>query len=273
MIGIVSKMKVEHISGDPAHYTFVSDKFEKKLNSFIGKQISLKFTGHRECTHCHRSIKKTYSQGYCYPCSQKLACCDLCIMKPETCHYHLGTCREPQWGETHCMIPHIVYLSVTSDLKIGITRKSQMPTRWFDQGATQAKPLFEVMTRRQSGYLEAVFKDLISDKTNWRTLLRQDNPVIDITAKSKELMEKAKSGIESVKMTFGDDAIQILEDSQIFECHYPVMQYPEKIKSLSFDKLPIIEGKLLGIKGQYLILDCGVLNIRKHTGYEVELVT
>lgn len=267
-VGIVSKMKAK--ADEPVTYILPLGEFEKELNPHIGKTFGLKHTGHIQCIYCERKIKKTYSQGYCYPCSQKLARCDYCILKPERCHYHLGTCREPEWGEANCMIPHYVYLSVTSDIKIGITRHTQIPTRWIDQGATQAMPLFKVMTRQQSGYLEEVFKELLNDKTNWRTLLKQDNPVMDLDKLSAEFIKKAKKGIDSVKMTFGEDAIKVIEDRETYTFTYPVNEYPEKIKSISFDKMPDVEGTLLGIKGQYLIFDIGVLNIRKHTGYELE---
>lgn len=266
--GFVEKMRIEH-GEQTAQYSLILGENQEPLNQYLNHPIQLQFSGLIECIYCHRPIKKSYSQGYCFPCSQKLARCDYCILHPVRCHYHKGTCREPQWGETHCMIPHIVYLSVTSDIKIGITRKTQIPTRWFDQGATQAIPVFEVQTRRQSGYLEEVFKELLSDKTNWRTLLKQDNPVIDLPAKVSSLLPKAKKGIESVKMTFGEDAIAVLDSPEQFSCQYPVNQYPEKIKSHSFDKQPVIEGTLVGLKGQYLMLDTGVINMRKFTGYHV----
>ena len=110
------------------------------LNPLIGKKLTLNFHDKIACKHCGNKTKKSYSQGFCYPCMAKLAQCDMCIMKPETCHHHLGTCREPEWGEKHCMVDHYVYLSNTSALKVGITRHTQIPTRWIDQGATQAFP-------------------------------------------------------------------------------------------------------------------------------------
>ncbi len=98
------------------------------LNEVIGKQLTLSFNGHIACRHCGKKTKKSYSQGFCFPCMQKLAQCDLCILKPETCHFSAGTCREPEWGEQHCMIEHVVYLANTSGLKVGITRHSQVPS-------------------------------------------------------------------------------------------------------------------------------------------------
>jgi len=68
------------------------------------------------------------------------------------------------------------------------------------------------------------------------------------------------------------DIIELFsENDEIIELNYPVVEYPEKVKSLSFDKTNIIEGKLMGIKGQYLLFENGeVLNIRKHTSYHVK---
>ena len=124
------------------------------LNALIGKELTLTFSGTILCSNCGKKTKKSYSQGHCFVCMRKLASCDMCIMKPETCHYDKGTCREPQWGEENCMIPHYVYLANTSGLKVGITRHTQIPTRWVDQGATQALPIFKVQTRLQSGLVE-----------------------------------------------------------------------------------------------------------------------
>jgi hypothetical protein len=124
------------------------------LNPLLGKVIKLTFTGNIRCVHCNRTIKKSFNQGYCYPCFISLAQCDMCIMKPETCHYEAGTCREPSWGEEFCFKPHIVYLANSSGIKVGITRQTQIPTRWIDQGAVQALPIFKVQSRYMAGLIE-----------------------------------------------------------------------------------------------------------------------
>ena len=113
------------------------------LNNLIGQKISLEHLGIIHCVACHRLINKSFQQGYCFPCTQKLAQCDLCIVKPERCHFHLGTCREPEWGETHCLQDHVIYLANSSGLKVGITRQKNIlnKSRWIDQGATQALPI------------------------------------------------------------------------------------------------------------------------------------
>ena len=241
------------------------------LNPLIGKIITLEYQGAIHCCHCGRKTKKSYSQGYCYPCFKKLPQCDTCIMSPEKCHYHEGTCRDSAWGERFCMTDHIVYLANSSGLKVGITRASQMPTRWIDQGATQAMPFVRVSTRQQSGLLETLFKSFVSDRTNWRAMLKGTAEPIDLKATAQELLEMNRSRITALQEQFGLQAIQPLESPDVHEFNYPVEQYPTRVTSLSFDKSPRIEGILQGIKGQYLILDSGVINIRKHTSYQVSV--
>lgn len=160
--------KMRATLGDTMEYSLPIGEERLALNPLIGKSLQITAEGTINCIACGRKTKKSYSQGHCYPCSQRLASCDLCIMKPETCHYDKGTCREPQWGEAHCMQPHFVYLSNTSGVKVGITRQTQIPTRWIDQGATQALPIFKVQTRLQSGLVEVMCKTHVADRTDHR---------------------------------------------------------------------------------------------------------
>ena len=169
MQGTLSKMTSE--IGDPVSYAIPLGEERLAVNELLGKHLSLRYTGNIYCDNCGRATKRSFSQGHCYPCMQKLAACDMCILKPEQCHYHEGTCREPAWGDTHCMIHHIVYLANTSGLKVGITRETQVPTRWIDQGATQALPIFRVATRQISGFVEVELAKAMADKTNWRAIL------------------------------------------------------------------------------------------------------
>ena len=239
------------------------------LNEFIGQPIKLRYEGTIHCVACGRKTKKSYSQGHCYPCSQKLASCDLCIMKPETCHYAKGTCREPEWGEANCMQDHFVYLANTSGLKVGITRGSQVPTRWMDQGATQALPIFRVSTRLISGLVEVICKSHVADKTDWRKMLKGDGETMDLLARRDELLELCAAELDALREEQGDEAITLLPEAEVVEICYPVLEYPAKVTALNLDKTPEVGGVLKGIKGQYLILDSGVLNIRKYGGYDV----
>jgi len=240
------------------------------MNERIGQTIKLHYQGEIHCVACGRKTNKSFSQGHCYPCFKRLAACDMCIMKPETCHYDAGTCREPQWGEDNCFQPHYVYLANSSGVKVGITRGTQIPTRWMDQGAGQALPIFKVATRLQSGLLEVALKEHISDRTDWRKMLKQNAKPVDLKMIRDELIEKCDTKIANIKQQHGSDAIEQLAE-EVVEINYPITQYPEKIKSLNFDKQSDIEGELQGIKGQYLILDTGVLNIRKFSGYNIRV--
>jgi len=258
---------------DNLNYFLPLGEQELPLNQFIGKYLKLELVGDINCQHCGKRTNKSFAQGYCFPCMRKLAQCDMCIMKPETCHYHEGTCREPEWGENNCFVPHYVYLSNTSGLKVGITRHTQIPTRWIDQGATQGCIIYKVSTRQQSGLVEVAFKDLIADKTNWRTMLKENQPDRDLLQEAKELKEKIKSNLQGIISSFSSDEIIDISDGNptedIISIRYPVLEFPEKIKSHNFDKNPLVEGTLMGIKGQYLIFDTGVINIRKFTSYDV----
>lgn len=268
MIGNLRKMVGDLHQGNVSYQLRLDDQL-LDISSYIGQPIKLVYTGNVNCVACGRKTKKSFSQGHCFPCSQKLACCDMCIMKPETCHYHQGTCREPQWGEQHCMIPHYVYLANTSGIKVGITRHSQIPTRWIDQGATQALPIFKVNTRQQSGLVEVALAEYIADKTNWRTLLKGNGDAIDLSFEATSLIPKIDQRLNQIRLQFGDDAIEQLSES-VIELNYPVAKFPAKISSHNFDKNPEVIGTLEGIKGQYLMLDTGVINVRKFSGYQVQ---
>jgi hypothetical protein len=261
--------KMQSSLGDTVQYSLpVGDKLIG-LNEYIGKTIKLTHLGDIHCSHCGKRTKKSYSQGFCYVCMTKLAQCDLCIMKPETCHYHLGTCREPTWGEQFCFQDHIVYLANSSGLKVGITRHTQVPTRWIDQGATQALPIFKVKTRLQSGLVEMALKQFVSDRTDWRKMLKGQAEVRQMAHERDVLLSQASETISRIQSEHAVGDIEYLKDAQEVGIQYPVLEYPEKVTSQNFDKTPEIEGVLQGIKGQYLILDTGVLNVRKFTSYNV----
>ncbi|UYG08729.1 DUF2797 domain-containing protein [Halomonas sp. M4R1S46] len=264
--GCLTKMAVA--PGSPARYTLRAGEARLDLNARLGQPLRLTWTGAIACTHCGRATRKSFGQGHCYPCFKKLAQCDTCIMKPELCHFYQGTCREPDWGERHCFQPHVVYLANASGLKVGITRGTQVPTRWLDQGAVQALPILEVDSRQQSGFVEVLFKEQVSDRTNWRAMLKGEAEALDLAAERDRLLDALAGGLANLRERFGDDAIRPLDASpRTFE--YPVLEYPRKVVSHNFDKQPEVAGTLLGIKGQYLILDSGVINLRKFTGYEV----
>ena len=269
--GMVRKMRTELAETVQYHLIFGDD--EVPANALLGQAISLEYNGVINCVHCSRKTNKSFNQGYCYPCFKRLAQCDTCIVKPELCHYDQGTCREPLWGEQNCMIDHIVYLSNTSGVKVGITRGSQVPTRWMDQGATQAQPIFRVSTRLQSGEVETTFSRHIADKTNWQAMLKGNNDDCDLEAERLRLMDECATEIELLRERNGLQAITVLENETITQIRYPVLEFPTKVKSFNLDKTPAISGTLMGINGQYLIFDTGVINMRKYGGYHVALNT
>lgn len=267
--GQLAKMLVTHAS--PVEYELANESENLSMNHLIGRRLKLVSSGEIRCTHCGRKTKKSFNQGYCYPCFQRLAQCDRCIMSPELCHYKAGTCREPEWGETHCMQPHIVYLANSSGLKVGITRQTQIPTRWIDQGAIQALPMFAVSTRHLSGLIEVMLKEWVADKTNWRKMLKHDVEEMDLAAERDKLFELAKSQVEALRQEYPDEHIEFLADSEVSSFDYPSNQWPEKVKTYNLDKTPEFEDTLMAIKGQYLIFENGCLNVRKYTSYDVAL--
>ncbi|MCP4980053.1 MAG: DUF2797 domain-containing protein [Gammaproteobacteria bacterium] len=238
------------------------------VNEWLGKSIRIEYLQQIECIHCGRITRKSFSQGFCYPCFSSLAQCDLCIVSPEKCHFHLGTCREPDWGQAHCMRPHIIYLSNTSGVKIGITRETQIPTRWIDQGAIQAIPILRVSRRYHAGLIEHAFKQHVNDRTNWRNMLKNEVEEVDLYQVFESLWPLVKAELDADLI---EDAEEIASTDGMLQLDYPALHYPSKISSFNLDKNPVVEGKLDAIKGQYLILDNGVINIRKYGGYLVSM--
>lgn len=258
--GNILKMKGELLEGK-VQYSLPIGHDLIPMNQFIGQKLSLRFEGDIHCIKTGKKIKKTYHQGYSYEAFVSLPECDLCMMKPELCHYDQGSCRDERWGEKHCLKPHVVYLSLTSAPKVGITRLAQVPIRWIDQGAYEAIELVRVPNRLESGKVEVFLKNFIGDKTNWRKMLKNEREEFDLQLLRDEML----GHLESTSFDYQE------QESPIITIDFPVLKYPEKVKSLSFDKIPLIEGTLMGIKGQYLIFDSGVLNMRKHQGYFVSL--
>jgi len=255
--GPIAKMRT--FPETPVRYELPIGDAAVALNELIGKPVRFRHTGRIFCANCGNQTKTSFSQGYCFKCMQTLAQCDMCIVKPELCHFHLGTCRQPEWGEKHCMIEHTVYLANSSGLKVGITRSHQMRTRWMDQGAVQALPIVRVKSRFDSGKVESTLSRLVPDKTNWRAMLRGQSERIDLKAERDKLFT-----------TWGADLPGERLLAEEFAFTYPVQTYPSKPASLNLDKEPEVSGELQGIKGQYLILSTGVINMRKYGGYELE---
>jgi hypothetical protein len=264
--GRILKMKTTLTADNQAHYKLGlinSGNNEVDMNELVGRDISLDFSGDIFSIYSGEKITKSFAQGHSYKEFMSLASCDTCIMKPELCHFHNGTCRQPEWGEENCNIDHYVYLSETSDVKVGITRHSQLPTRWIDQGALSAIKVVKTKNRHIAGIIENEMRQFVSDKTHWKKMLEAKDRNIDLVAVKEDLVGKCKFIINALKAEICDDDITSI--------NFPIKSLPEKVKSISPDKESHIAGKLIGIKGQYLIFDAYVINLRRYQGYQVEL--
>lgn len=246
--------------GDVVDYKLIHEDKEIHMNELVGNQIRLKFDGKTQCASCGK-FKKLFAQGFCYDCFTNAPEASPCIIHPELCEGHLGKGRDVEWEQAHHVQPHVVYLAVSSALKVGVTRETQVPTRWIDQGASYAIKVAEVPYRKLAGDIEVALKGTFTDKTNWRKMLKNEITDVDLEEEKWQLEELLPM----------DLAEYMTEDDEIWEINYPVLEFPDKVKSLKLDKEPIIEGTLKGIKGQYIILDDNrVMNIRSHEGYHVE---
>lgn len=259
--GNILKMRTEFST--PVNYFLQVGEKEIAMNNLIGKEISMNFTGQINCISCGKQTKTSFSQGFCYNCLQTAPEASESVMRPELSKSHLGIARDMEWAEKQDLIDHIVYLAVSGDVKVGVTRHHQIPTRWIDQGASSAIKLATTPNRHISGIIEVLLKKHFTDKTNWRTMLKNE-----IAQNINLLDEKNK-----VYQLLSTELKKYFEpDNKIIEIEYPVISFPQNIKSIGFDKSPKIEGTLTGIKGQYLIFqDDSVLNIRKHNGYFLDL--
>jgi len=229
------------------------------MNALIGKEISMNFTGQINCISCGKTTKTSFNQGFCYNCLQTAPEASESVIRPELSKSHFGIARDMEWAEKHDLIDHFVYLAVSSEVKVGVTRNHQIPTRWIDQGASYTIKLAKTPNRHIAGVIEVFLKDHFTDKTNWRAMLK--NEILedfDLPAEKERVIHLLPSELQKY----------IDADNEVVSIEYPVEQYPEKITSIGFDKMPEIVGTLAGIKGQYLLFDDNrVLNIRKHNGY------
>lgn len=256
--GILKKMEVNNST--EIKYALNLDNKIIALNPLIGKNIKMEFLQEIHCLNCGIVTKKSYAQGYCYPCFISIPETDECILHPEKCEAHLGISRDMEWSKNHCLQEHYVYLAVSSGLKVGVTRMSQIPTRWIDQGAQKAIKLAKTPNRYLAGLIEVSLKKHMADKTNWRNMLTNKIDEINLLTSKKKVIDQLEHQFHRY----------IDMDNEIVEFKYPVIQYPQKVKSINLDKDFLIEKKLTGIKGQYLIFDDDfVINIRKYGGYKV----
>lgn len=261
-IGNLHKMETL-VNKDFAEYYLKLSGDKIKVNDLIEKTLTIFWNGNISCIKCGNSTIKSFGQGHCYPCFASIPETAPCIMRPELCEAHIGKARDLEWSKNNCLTTHVVYLALSSGVKVGVTRGTQVPTRWIDQGAIRAIKFAETPNRHLAGLVEVDLKKHFSDKTSWQKMLKND---IDFSINLFSEKEKA------IKLLRSDMAKYISKNNDVFEVKYPVNTYPTKVKSINLDKIKTYTGKLVGIKGQYLIFDDNsVINIRKYGGYEIEL--
>lgn len=258
--GILSKMQTEF--GNPIQYYLVFENSFLNMNQLLNKELEINFEGY-QCLNCNKK-KKIYRQGFCYDCFYSSPAVGDWIMKPELSTAHLGIAdRDLEYEQKVQLQPHIVYLALSSEVKVGVTRKTQMPTRWIDQGASQAISIVEVPNRYLAGITEVALKNHYTDKTNWRKMVQNDIVHIDLIAEKLKLEKLIPAEVQE---------FYHLDKNDLYEMHFPVLNYPKKVNSLNLDKAPNFKGKLAGIKGQYLIFEDGtVFNVRSFEGYVVSI--
>ena len=255
--------KMTHEEDEPIQYFLSLNEQPVPMNPEVGRELSLKFLSKINCIECGRSIKKTYDQGYCFPCARDLPENAMCAVRPETCEHEFGNEKDREFFRKYCKVDHLVYLSLTSGVKVGVTRNWNIPSRWIDQGAERGLVIARTPERKLAGMIEVALAAHMADKTNWRKMLKGEIPPADL----KEYRKKASAWIpKDLKQYF-------LEDETVRELHYPIESVPDKITSHNLDKEPQFRDRLTGIKGQYLIFEKRVINLRKYGGYHIEFRT
>ena len=242
-------------------YALLLDEQRISLSAQVGQSIRLKFLGQSTCGNCHVSVNKLEGGGYCKNCFFSLARCDRCFVSPERCHFAQGTCREPQWGESYCMQPHVVYLANSSGPKVGITRADRNFYRWLSQGAVQGMVIAHAKTRRDAGLLEVAIKSKVSDKTNWRRMVSMQPQNLDLLQLARQLQSAIElpEGTQWVSAMIGHDLA------------YPIQSHAPAQRLIISETNPELLDNLHGIKGQYLLLSQGAFNVAAHGGMTVEV--
>lgn len=261
--GTLSKMQTE--LGSPIQYYLVFENSFLNVNQLLGKDIEIEFQGY-QCLNCKKA-KKVFRQGFCYDCFMSSPAVGDWIMKPELSTAHLDIeDRDLAYEKRVQLQPHVVYLALSSDVKVGVTRNTQVPTRWIDQGAIQAIPIVEVPNRYLAGITEVALKNHFADKTNWQKMLKL-NPetsgsVVDLISERNKAFDWLPNEVKDY----------FPKDEKIIQMDFPVLYYPTKVTSLNLEKTPNFTGKLSGIKGQYLLFEDGtVFNVRTYEGFVVKM--
>ena len=254
--------KMSTYYGEEIRYTLRLGDDLLLMNALLGRHIEISFNGNHTC-FCGQLVPEVYRQNFCRECFFTKPEASPTIMKPELSQAHLGIEeRDLEFEKDVQLKPHILYLAYSSNVKVGVTRKSQIPYRWIDQGAVEALVIAKTPYRQAAGLIEIALKNYISDKTNWRKMLQNN------------LSERSLIDVKNELTNYLDYDLKqyVTRDSDINKVNFPVIKYPSKVKSVTLDKVPQIEEKLIGIKGQYLLFDNDtVFNVRRHAGYLIQL--
>lgn len=253
-------LKMTHTASAPIEYFLSLDEKPVAITGQVGKEMTLRFSGTITCIECGRKIKKTYDQGYCFPCARDLPENAMCSVRPELCEHEHGNEADREFYRKYCAVDHFVYLSLTSGVKVGITRHFNIPSRWIDQGAVQALIIAKVPERLLSGKIEVALSRHMADKTNWRKMLKGEVTAVDLIQMRDQALELVPDELRQYALT----------DQSVQSFAYPVQSVPDKISSHNLDKVNELTGRLTGIKGQYLIFEKTVINLRKYAGYHIE---
>tara|TARA_B100000780_G_scaffold115917_1_gene81277 strand:+ start:1989 stop:2783 length:795 start_codon:yes stop_codon:yes gene_type:complete len=258
--GVLKKMRTE--IDNPINYFLAMDQGFIHLNQALGKTLKIRHTG-SQCLSCHQT-QIIFRQGFCKSCFFENPAAGDWIMRPELSKAHLGEPdRNLEYEKRIQLQPHIVYLALSSHLKVGVTRKNQLPTRWIDQGANEALAILEVPNRYLAGAGEVLLKESFSDKTNWRKMLQNNTEPIDWKTERDRAIDSLTNDFKPYIVNMEQAPLKL---------NFPVLHYPEKVQSLNIIKTPYYEGKLNGIKGQYLIFeDQTVFNVRSNEGQRVKI--
>lgn len=262
--GNLTKMKSDYSEG-VVRYRLPLGNADIDMNDIIGKEVRFTYLNKINCVVCGAEIKRTYGgRAICRHCYETSPQAEECLFYPEKCKAHLGVARDMEWSKKQCLIPHFVYLAVSSGLKVGVTRYHQVPQRWIDQGAVKAVKLAETPNRHIAGVIEVFLKQHLADKTSWKTMLKSvsDDFAIDL------LSEKAKAAA----LLPTELQQYITKDNEVLEIKYPLDHSPGNPKNLNLEDQKEIKGTVTGIKGQYVLFDNGyVLNMNRYSGFLVEM--
>lgn len=238
---------------------------ELGIDAIVGKWLRIDHIGGISCSNCAANTPRSFGGGYCYRCFTTLARCDLCVVSPDRCHYAKGTCREPQWGESFCMRPHVVYLANSGGAKVGITYPDNVPGRWLDQGASAAVVIMQAPTRHAAGCAEKVISRHLRESTDWRALVSGPPAVIDLIELWRGIRRQTDVALRDL-----DLGLTLVDDPSVCELTHSHTAYSPPIQ-LKFDEGEGVAGRLIGAIGSYLMFDRGVFNVRAHGSYHVRL--